>query len=311
VASPWSDLDRPPLSGRALTAALVRDGDLWREIRVVGETGSTNDDLAAAARGGAVDGSVLVAEAQSAGRGRLDRSWVSPPRAGLTFSVLLRPGPAVPPARWSWLPLLAGLAVQRAVGRLAEIEAWLKWPNDLLLGPHRRKAAGLLAQVVGDAVVLGVGLNVTTQRAELPRPDSTSLLLEEAACTDRDPLIRGILRQLAADYRLWRAAGGDPAASGLRAGYTAGCDTFGRAVRAALPDGGAVEGVATGLDEVGRLVLRADGGNRVLSAADVTHLRPAAAPGPDRPAPDPPAADRPADDRPVADRPADGAPQSG
>jgi BirA family biotin operon repressor/biotin-[acetyl-CoA-carboxylase] ligase len=275
VASPWSDLDRPPLSARALTAALVRDGGLWREIRVVGETGSTNDDLVAAAQAGAVSGSVLVAEAQTAGRGRLGRDWVSPPRAGLTFSVLLRPGPAVPVARWSWLPLLAGLAGQRAVRRLAELEAWLKWPNDLLLGPRRRKVSGLLAQVTGDAVVLGVGVNVTTRRAELPRPDTTSLLLEDAACTDRDPLLRALLRQLAADYQGWSTAGGDPVASGLLAGYTAGCDTVGRAVRAALPDGGTVEGVAARLDDAGRLVLHTAAGDRVLSAADVTHLRPA------------------------------------
>jgi BirA family transcriptional regulator, biotin operon repressor / biotin---[acetyl-CoA-carboxylase] ligase len=165
--------------------------------------------------------------------------------------------------------------VQRAVGRLAEVETWLKWPNDLLLGPHRRKAAGLLVQVIGDAAVVGVGLNVTTRSAELPRPDTTSLLLEDAACTDRDPLLRAILRQLATDYQAWRQAGGDPEASGLRAGYTAGCDTLGRTVRAALPDGSVVEGVAAGLDDIGRLVLRTGGVDRALSAADVTNVRPA------------------------------------
>lgn len=275
VASPWSNLERPPLSSRALTAALVREGGLWREIRVVTETGSTNDDLAAAARDGAVDGSVLVAEAQTAGRGRLDRGWVSPPRAGLTFSVLLRPGSRVPALRWSWLPLLAGLSVQRAIRRLAEVETWLKWPNDVLIGPHRRKAAGLLVQVVGAAAVVGVGLNVSTTRAELPRPDTTSLAEEEAACADRDPLLRAILRGLATDYQAWRAAGGDPIGSGLAAGYVAACDTIGRPVRAELPGGATVEGVATGLDEAGRLVLRTVAGEQVLSAADVTHLRPA------------------------------------
>jgi BirA family biotin operon repressor/biotin-[acetyl-CoA-carboxylase] ligase len=250
VASPWSDLDRPPLSGRALTAALVRDGGLWREIRVVAETGSTNDDLTAAARAGAAEGMVLVAEAQTAGRGRLDRHWVSPPRAGLTFSVLLRP--RVPAPRWGWLPLLAGLAVQRAVGRLAEVDGWLKWPNDLLLGPDRRKVAGLLGQVAGTAVVVGIGLNVSTVAAELPGPAATSLALQDAACTDRDPLLRAILRQLAADYLPWRAAGGDPEASGLRAGYAAACDTLGRPVTATLPDGTEVSGTATAVDQDGR-----------------------------------------------------------
>jgi BirA family biotin operon repressor/biotin-[acetyl-CoA-carboxylase] ligase len=274
VASPWSNLDRPPLSARALSAALVREGGLWREIRVVTETGSTNDDLSAAARDGAVDGSVLVAETQTAGRGRLDRVWTSPPRAGLTFSVLLRPGPTVPVTRWSWLPLLAGLAVQRAVSRLAEVEAWLKWPNDLLLGPDRKKVAGLLVQVIGDAAVVGIGLNVSNNPGELPRPDATSLALADAACTDRDPLLRAILRSLATEYQAWRAAAGDPVTSALSRDYLAVCDTIGRPVRAALPGGDTLEGVAAGLDDAGRLVLRTAGdGERVLSAGDITHLR--------------------------------------
>src|SRR4051794_20233578 len=116
--SPYSDLDRPPLDERALGRALIRPGGLWREITVVEATGSTNADLAAAAGEGAPEGAVLVAEAQTAGRGRLGRSWEAPPRAGLAFSVLLRP--AVPVARLTWLPLLTGVAVAAAVGRLTE-----------------------------------------------------------------------------------------------------------------------------------------------------------------------------------------------
>jgi BirA family biotin operon repressor/biotin-[acetyl-CoA-carboxylase] ligase len=274
VRSPWSDLERPPLSGRALTTGLVRPGGLWQEIRVVPQTGSTNDDLVAAARGGAAEGTVLVAEAQTAGHGRLDRQWTSPPRAGLTFSVLLRPGPAVPIRYWAWLPLLAGLSVQRAVTRLAEVDAWLKWPNDLLVGPARAKAAGLLGQLADGALVLGVGLNVSTRADELPGPQATSLALAEAACIDRDPLLRAILRRLADDYTGWRAAAGDPEASGLRAEYAAACDTLGRSVRALLPDGTEVGGTAAAVDADGRLVLRGADGERALAAADVRHVRP-------------------------------------
>jgi BirA family transcriptional regulator, biotin operon repressor / biotin---[acetyl-CoA-carboxylase] ligase len=273
VASPWSDLDRPPLSGSALSGALTRVG-FWREVRVVTESGSTNEDLLEAAAGGAPEGVLLVAESQLAGRGRQGRAWVSPPRAGLTFSMLLRPA-AVPTFRWSWLPLLAGLSVQRAVGRLAEVEAALKWPNDLLVGPDRRKAAGLLVQTSGAAVVVGIGLNVTTTAAELPRPDTTSLAIEQAACTDRDPLLRAIARQFADDYQAWAAAAGSPEGSGLLPGYLAACDTIGREVRATLPAGDPVLGTATGLDELGRLVIDTPTGPRPLSAADVEHVRPA------------------------------------
>ena len=269
----WLQLDRPPLSARALTAALVRPGSFVTDLRIVDETGSTNDDLAALARAGAVEGLVLVAEWQAGGRGRLDRGWRSPPQAGLTFSVLLRPPPGVPAHRRTWLPLLVGLAVRSAVERLGEVETRLKWPNDVLLGPDRHKVAGVLVQAEGDAVVAGIGLNVTNRRAELP-PGATSLAVEAAQCTLRDPLLRAILRDLGSLYRQWCAAGGDPDATGLRAAYVRACDTVGREVRVELPGGGQLAGVATGLDEAGRLLVAAEAGIRAVSAGDVRHVRP-------------------------------------
>jgi BirA family biotin operon repressor/biotin-[acetyl-CoA-carboxylase] ligase len=271
----YSDLGRPPLNATALRRALVRPGSFWQDLRIVPSTGSTNADLAAAARAGAPEGSVLVAEAQDAGRGREGRQWVSPPRAGLTFSVLLRPD-GVPVARWGWLPLLAGVALTRAVGRLGEVDAWLKWPNDLLLGPERKKGAGLLAEVADGGVVVGIGLNVTTLAEELPRPDATSLTLEGAACTDRGPLLQAVLRELEHDYLAWRDTGGDPEASGLRRVYTESCDTIGRNVRVLLPADATLTGEATDVDEDGRLMIRPDGGGPevAVAAGDVVHVRP-------------------------------------
>jgi BirA family transcriptional regulator, biotin operon repressor / biotin---[acetyl-CoA-carboxylase] ligase len=266
VTSPWSDLDRPPLSERALRAALVRPGSFVREVHVVAETGSTNDDLAEAARRGAPEGVVLVAEAQTRGRGRLDRTWTSPPRAGLLFSVLLRPRLPVP--RRTWIPLLAGLAVQQAVARLGAVDTRLKWPNDLLLGDDLGKAGGILARAAGEAVVVGIGLNVGTRRSELPA-GAVSLTTEGAECTDRDPLLRAILRTLADRYAEWS---GDPGR--VRTAYEAVCDTIGREVRVQLPDGGALAGTATGLDEAGRLVVRTTDGDVPVSAGDVTRVRP-------------------------------------
>jgi BirA family biotin operon repressor/biotin-[acetyl-CoA-carboxylase] ligase len=271
----YSDLGRPPLNATALRRALVRPGSFWRDLRIVDSTGSTNADLAAAARSGAPEGSVLVAEAQDAGRGRNGRDWVSPPRAGLTFSVLLRPD-GVPIARWGWLSLLAGVALTRAVSRLGEVDAWLKWPNDLLLGPGRRKGAGLLAEVADGGVVVGIGLNVTTLAEELPRPDATSLRLEGGACTDRGPLLQAVLRELEHDYRAWRDAGGDPEASGLRRVYAESCDTIGRQVRVLLPGDTVLTGEAVDVDGDGRLVVRPEGGGTdvAVAAGDVVHVRP-------------------------------------
>jgi BirA family biotin operon repressor/biotin-[acetyl-CoA-carboxylase] ligase len=267
-ASRWTDLGRPPLSERSLRGALIRPGSFVTDLRVLAETGSTNDDLAVLARQQAPEGTVVVAEVQTAGRGRLDRRWISPPRAGLSFSVLLRPG--TPVARRTWIPLLTGLAVREAVARLGAVPTSLKWPNDLLLGDDLAKAGGILAQAEGDAVVVGIGINVTTRRAELPA-GGTSLAIEAAGCTDRDPVLRAVLRSLGALYRDWSAAGGDPA--GIKPAYERACDTIGRQVGVQLPDGGTLTGTATGLDDSGRLVVRTPEGDRPVSAGDVTRLR--------------------------------------
>ncbi|GAA1735086.1 biotin--[acetyl-CoA-carboxylase] ligase [Nonomuraea bangladeshensis] len=269
--SRYSDLDRPPLSEAALNRALVRPGGLWTGVTVVERTGSTNADLARAAQEGAAEGAVLVAEAQEAGRGRLGRVWNAPPRSGLTFSILLRP--EAPVAAQGWLPLLYGVAAASAVRRLAEVDVRLKWPNDLLIG--ERKLAGVLAERADDAVVVGMGLNVSLRADELPVGTATSLAVEEAACLDRDPLLRAVLREVEVHYREWAAAGGDAEACGLRAAYLAASATVGRQVRVELPGRPALIGRASGIDHSGCLEVEGPDRLHSLSAGDVVHVRPA------------------------------------
>ncbi|GAA4593230.1 BirA family biotin operon repressor/biotin-[acetyl-CoA-carboxylase] ligase [Actinoplanes octamycinicus] len=283
AASGYTDLDRPPLSERALSRALVQPGALWTRLEVRPETGSTNADVAGAARDGAPEGLVIVAEQQVTGRGRRDRQWVSPARAGLYQSVLLRPGaadpergwPAVEPKALSWLPLLAGVALAEAVSRVAGVQAALKWPNDLLVGD--RKCAGILAEMAGDAVVVGIGLNVSTRADELPATTgvpATSLGLAGAETLDRDPLLRALLRGLERWYLGWREAGGDAEMCGLLGAYQRGCATIGRQVRVLLPGGGELLGEAVTVDRDGRLVIRSvDGAEHRVSAGDVLHVR--------------------------------------
>ncbi|MFJ6936951.1 biotin--[acetyl-CoA-carboxylase] ligase [Streptomyces sp. NPDC101132] len=273
----WSSLDRPPLNAQALRQALVRPGGLWTSLEVVESTGSTNSDLAGRAEG-LPEGAVLVAEEQTAGRGRLDRSWTAPARSGLFFSVLLKPE-GVPSGQWGWLTLLAGVATATAVSRTAGVDTALKWPNDLLVTVEgeERKTGGILAErVAGDpgGVVIGIGLNVTLGAGELPVPTAGSLALAKAAVTDRDPVLRAVLRSIEDWYGRWRAADGDAARSGLLEAYTAGCATLGREVRAELPGGRSLTGTAEALDEDGRLVLRtAEGTREAVGAGDVVHLR--------------------------------------
>ncbi|MFJ5087631.1 biotin--[acetyl-CoA-carboxylase] ligase [Streptomyces sp. NPDC088674] len=275
MSNPYSDLGRPPLHATALRRALVRPGGLWTALDVVPRTGSTNTDLRERSTG-APEGTVLVAEEQTGARGRLDRRWSAPPRSGLFFSVLLRPG--VPPARLGWLPLLAGVALATALSRAAGVDTALKWPNDLLLtvGGEERKAAGILAEATPDgAVVLGIGLNVSLRADELPVPTAGSLALAEGLTTDRDPLLRAVLRSLADWYERWREADGDPVACGLQAAYAAGCSTLGRQVRAELPGDAELIGEAVALDGDGRLVLVTPGGaQEAVGAGDIVHLRP-------------------------------------
>jgi BirA family biotin operon repressor/biotin-[acetyl-CoA-carboxylase] ligase len=300
--SPYGDLTRPPLSEKALRRALVRPGSLWRDVQVVPETGSTNADLARAAKAGAAEGTVLIAEAQTAGRGRLGRQWAAPARSALTFSVLLRP--STPVALQAWLPLLTGVAVASAVRRMTAralagdfgeatgeqvVDARLKWPNDVMVG--ERKLAGILAERADHAVVMGVGLNVSLKAHELPVGTATSLALENAAFTDREPLLRAMLRELESWYGAWQAVGGDPDVDGpggypdvtgipagdrggLRGTYRALCGTLGRAVRVELPAGETAVGTALDIDGAGRLVVGTADGDRALSAGDVVHVRP-------------------------------------
>jgi len=263
VSSPYSDLERAPLRADSLTRALVRPGSIWREVRILADTPSTNAVVVGAAT--QPEGLVVVAEHQSAGRGRLDRIWVSPPRAGLTFSVLLRP-PAG--AQWSWLPLLVGLAVAEATEEISGITVGLKWPNDLLVDGH--KLAGILVERHGPAAVVGVGLNVTTTRDELPGPEATSLLLADAAVTDRESLLRAVLRSMQRRYLAW-GAGADN--DELATAYADRCTTIGSEVTVTLPDGSPLVGRATGIDPTGCLLVRADDGEHVLSSGDVMHVR--------------------------------------
>lgn len=287
--SRWSDLSRPPLNASALRRALVRPEGLFTELTVVDSAGSTNTELARRVRAGeAAEGTVLVAEEQSKGRGRLDRQWSAPPRSGIFFSVVLTP--RAPMERWGWLTLLAGVATASALSRSAGVDTALKWPNDLLVtvSGEERKFGGILAErAVTDSeptggaagagrasVVLGIGLNVSLEAEELPVPTAGSLTLAGAQGSDRDPLLRAVLRSLEQWYERWNAADGDPVDSRLMEAYAAGCVTLGRTVRAELPGGGELVGEAEAVDSEGQLVLATgQGERRPVAAGDIVHLR--------------------------------------
>ncbi|MER7013902.1 biotin--[acetyl-CoA-carboxylase] ligase [Saccharopolyspora sp. NPDC000359] len=268
------------LDGGRLRARLVEAGP-YAALDVVTVTGSTNTDLAAAAGRGAADRTVLIAEEQQAGRGRMQRQWTSPRGRGLFVSVLLRPD--VPPSAVSWLPLIAGVALAETVQRTTGVRASLKWPNDLLLGGGEEwlKAAGILGEAVagpdGLALVLGMGINVLQERDELPRGagglPATSLAAEGAE-VDREDFAVALLTAFAEADDSWRAASGDVEGSGLLDRYRALCSTVGQEVRVELGPDEQLRGAATDIDSEGRLVVRTGSGRTTaVSAGDVVHVR--------------------------------------
>lgn len=266
---------RPSLDADAL-ARLAPDLD----VEVLETAPSTNAVAAEQARAGAPEGRVVVAEHQTAGRGRLDRSWEAPPRSSLTFSLVLRP--TVPAASWPWLPLLTGHTVAKVLRGAGFAGAAVKWPNDVLV--EDRKVAGILVERVdtpsGPAAVVGVGLNVSQAQDEIPVPTATSLALESGAEPDRTTLLVALLSGIREAVDAWQA-GGPEASAHLRSSYTAACATVGRDVRVELPSGETLVGRATGIDASGRLVVAGPGGETVVGAGDVVHVRSATS-GPDQ-----------------------------
>lgn len=271
--------DKPgELDVLALREQLVAPNGPYAALDVVASTGSTNADLLAAAAEGAADRTVLIADTQTAGRGRRDRAWVSPPGAGLYLSVLLRPS-AVPAARLGTLGMVAGLALMHLAGE-AGVTATLKWPNDLLLGGA--KCAGVLSEAgpggAAQAAVVGVGVNVQPLPSDVPPGPgglpATSLAEHGASTTDRAVLAACWLRAFVELEQVWRLADGDVRRSGVLTGYREACGTIGQRVRVELPDGSARSGVAVDLDPGGQLLIKADDGAvSAISAGDVVHLR--------------------------------------
>jgi BirA family biotin operon repressor/biotin-[acetyl-CoA-carboxylase] ligase len=245
---------RPPLDRSALT------GLPGFTVEILDETASTNAVCADRARAGAPEWTVIVAEHQTDGRGRLDRTWELPARSGLAFSVLVRPH--VSPARWGWLSLVAGLAVAEAIGP----QATVKWPNDVLIAD--RKVCGILSELVTlgstTAAIVGIGINVSLSAEELPVPNATSLALEGIDIS-RTALLTSVLLRLR--HRIAELTTFTEAE--LITAYAARSATIGRTVEVSMPDGSQVVGVVNGVDGDGRLLVN----GKAVSAGDVVHAR--------------------------------------
>jgi BirA family biotin operon repressor/biotin-[acetyl-CoA-carboxylase] ligase len=245
-----------------------KSAQVAKRFDYVGQTGSTNTDLVASATANPSlfpHLSVLVAGSQTAGRGRTGRAWVSPAGKSLSISVLVRPS-GLSVDNFGWLPLVAGVAMRRAVQIvLPGKQIGLKWPNDVQV--EGLKVSGILSELLPDlsGVVIGAGINLSLEKSELPIEAATSLLLEGSTVSPDDFLSNylGSLAELLNDF------------DSVPAIVRTECSTLGQNVRAIFPDGSEQVGEATGIDDSGRLLIRVSGRNEPLavSAADIQHLR--------------------------------------
>jgi BirA family biotin operon repressor/biotin-[acetyl-CoA-carboxylase] ligase len=244
-----------------------RTEEVAGRLDVVEQSPSTNAQL----REHAADAphlSVLLTTHQTAGRGRLDRTWTTPAGSALAVSVLLRDLPDA--ESLGWIPLAAGMAMADAVAaQLPDHEVGVKWPNDVLV--DGRKICGILAEGSGGAVIVGAGVNTAMTDEQLPVPTATSFAaLGATADVDRlaADFVLGVARALAG-----LVAAGDADAAGLRVAVEARCLSLGRAVEVSLPDGTALHGTAVGLESDGRLIVEAGGARHPVAAGDVVHAR--------------------------------------
>jgi BirA family biotin operon repressor/biotin-[acetyl-CoA-carboxylase] ligase len=250
---------------------LTRSSLTASKLTVLPECASTNAEL----RERAADAvawphlSVLLTDSQTAGRGRLDRTWSTPPGSALAVSVLLRELPAEA-AAWGWIPLAAGMAMTDAIAaQLPEHEVGLKWPNDVLV--DGRKICGILAEVTGGAVIVGTGVNTAMTVQQLPVPTATSFVAL-GVDVDVDRLVSDYLTGLGSAVAQL-AGSGDAVASGLHGEVTARCLTLGQTVNVSMPDGSTLRGRAARLAADGRLVIDDGSAEHEVLSGDVVHVR--------------------------------------
>ena len=273
-----------PLAVSAIQAFLTTES-LGRRIHMHERLDSTNREAMAMAQAGAGHGTLLLADAQTAGKGRMARTWFSPPGLNIYASVIIRvPMEPSRMAVWlSWLPLMAALGVAEAIETIADARVAVKWPTDLLIG--ERKLAGILCESgtspgVGAFQVIGMGINVNGMRTDFPeelQESATSIRQETGGLVDRNRLVAQLLTGLESRMKELLSAGREP----LAHAYRRRCATIGKTVKAMLADGHECVGMAEAIAEDGSLTLvqaSASGANqapvvRQLRAADIVHVR--------------------------------------
>ena len=253
-----TDAPRAPLDRKRISDEISQ---YWR-VSVVDITGSTQDDLMQLVSSNqALAKSVIASEYQSAGRGRLDRTFDAASMSALTFSMYIEP--KVDKAEWSFLTLLAALSVREALASLDHSShVAVKWPNDLMIG--EKKCAGIIAQATAKGVIIGIGINIGMNESELPVPTATSLAIENFQVLDRNIILGAILNHFEVNLQIWELG------KSFIAEYKEASSTIGADVEVLLPAGVSIKSKAIGVSDAGELILES---GEVVTVGDVIHLR--------------------------------------
>ncbi len=259
------DLIKPDLIRKKLETRFVGKKIVYKHV-----TGSTNEDAFKLALEGKPEGTCVIADVQTAGRGRLGRSWLAPAASGVLTSVIFRP--KVPPQTATLLTLAAGVAAARAVKHVTELEPWIKWPNDLYI--KNRKLAGILTEMNAELdrvhfVIVGIGINVNIERKIFPEEihkAATSLMIEARREINRNQLIAALYHEMERAYLRLIERG----AKLIVEQWEDIAKVHGRRIKASMIDGRKVQGVALGLSSDGTLLVEDKRGKvRHITAGDV------------------------------------------
>lgn len=284
-----------PVDADAVGSLCAAQGLDGVAVHSVVQTESTNADAAKLAQAVAVDSSasgeesavqVVVAATQTAGRGRLDRQWTDQGDNSLSFSFVRQVPESIQPESWGWIPLLAGLAVVTVV-REHGVEAQTKWPNDVIVqdteaevgGSGYKKIAGILSEAVAglggrDQVVVGIGINLTGDEADLPVSTATSVKAAGGTNLTRESVLAEVLVEFDRLWQVWVDAGGEVGVTGLDAQYEQSSSTIGTEVTVRGASAEAIGGTATGVDGLGQLlVTQSDGSEIAVNVGDVEQVR--------------------------------------
>jgi len=255
---------------QGLNPELISTSAYWR-VDIRDEVESTQSEFKlSASSDDNFEGQVIVAEYQSKGRGRLDRSFESEKYLALTFSFLLKPLRSQ--EEWSWLPLLIGSSVVEAINQILQngserSQVLTKWPNDIVTSDGL-KMGGILVEQRDSYLIAGIGLNVHHRRDQLPVPHAISLDLFSNRRNKRELILSEILKKIEERYLLWNSLGMTDVEKNK---YQESSLTLGRSVLAQLPGGKQISGVAIGIDPNGSLLIQTVEKIEKVSAGDVIH----------------------------------------